>query len=430
MATKSEFMVDWTCSLCTMINKAKDYACNICGARKGSSTRRGRGRAQQLDEIVAQQMQGELENLKTDKSDTESSRPDTPVNSKVPAAKPVKSGKTGKNSTTSSPSVNKSPKVKPMKTKTIKTTSKIQKANKIVKTQEKSKRRLPPKHANLDIMSAQSISITANGVTVQFHRFVESIGASNIKISSDVISNNNNIEKQNSEENKIEKTSEKASDKIPDKKKIDKQVSDKNSSKKPESKKELLSEKLAVTKQSEDNTSEITKPGTVKHPEKADQKLHAIKDSKDSNKTEIKKPEMKKPEGRKPEAKQSEEKKPEVKKTEVQKTEAQKPDAKKPETKKKDTKKPEITEKPEVIKTLETTKKPETPKKSELTKKDSKKPSSAKSSATNTPTKKRGIDSDTRLVRTGSGSSNRTASSNERSPRAGSDVKGVKRSRR
>jgi len=413
MATKSEFMVDWTCSLCTMINKAKDYACNICGARKGSSTRRGRGRAQQLDEIVAQQMQGEMENLKTDKSDTESSRPDTPVNLKVPAVKPVKSGK---NSTTSSPSVNKSPKVKPMKTKTIKTTSKIQKANKIVKTQEKTKRRLPPKHANLDIMSAQSISITANGVTVQFNRFVESIGASNIKIVSDVISNNNNIE-----ENKTEKTSEKipekTSEKSSDKKKIDKHASEKNSSKKPESKQEpknseqKQNEKLDDTKQSDDKMSETAKPETVKNPEpskkpeNAAQKPQAVKNQDPS-------------------------KKPEMKKSEVKKPEAKKPEAKKPETKKKDTKKPEITEKPEVIKKLETTKNPESPKKPELTKKDSKKPSSAKTSTTNTPTKKRGIDSDTRLVRTGSGSSNRTASSNERSPRPGSDVKGVKRSRR
>jgi hypothetical protein len=146
--------------------------------------------------------------------------------------------------------------------------------------------------------------------------------------------------------------------------------------------------------------SEITEPETVKNPKNAAQKPESVKIQ------DPPKPEMNKPDVTKPEVKKSEVKKPEIKK---------------PETKKKDPKKPEITEeKPAVTKKLESAKKPDTPKK------DSKKPNSAKSSATNTPTKKRGLE----LVRTGSGSSNRTASSNERSPRAGSDGKGGKRSRR
>lgn len=182
--SKSEFMVDWTCPLCTYINPAADYVCCVCGARKGSSTRRGRGRAQQLDQIVAQQIQGEItlgrNEVPTDKSGDDS-RPTTPNKkaTSIPA------------NTTKSPKASK-PAKQPAKKQNSTTASKksTKPAKKKDKKPEKPKRKLPPKHENLDILNAQSITITVNGKTVTFQRFVEKVGAANVRISH--AENNNN----------------------------------------------------------------------------------------------------------------------------------------------------------------------------------------------------------------------------------------------
>ena len=135
MSTKSEFMLDWTCSLCTYVNKAKDFTCCICGARKCSSTRRGRGRTQQLDQIVAQQIQNEITLTKSDDS-----RPSTPNNNnnKTTAAV-VKSS----NNNSKSPKASKKVASKMKNEKNDKKSSSAEKkASKVIKTQEKAKRKL------------------------------------------------------------------------------------------------------------------------------------------------------------------------------------------------------------------------------------------------------------------------------------------------
>ena len=132
MSTKSEFMLDWTCSLCTYVNKAKDFTCCICGARKCSSTRRGRGRTQQLDQIVAQQIQNEITLTKSDDS-----RPSTPNNKTTAAV--VKSS----NNNSKSPKASKKVASKMKNEKNDKKSSSAEKkASKVIKTQEKAKRKL------------------------------------------------------------------------------------------------------------------------------------------------------------------------------------------------------------------------------------------------------------------------------------------------